>query len=87
MHCYIEQYLFIPGGCHPSHGTHLGVTHFADSKGGQDLGQRRQSTRYPDLLTGGAHAHTAFPVQPVRTGIDAIAMPATFFIKHLDQFQ
>ncbi len=79
---HVEQHLFIAPGRHPRHGPYLGVTHFTLAKRSQDFRQCRQSAGDACPLTSGAHTHAAFPVQPIRTGGDAGALPAAFFIEN-----
>jgi len=84
---HLQQRRFVVGRRHAGHGPHLGVTDLALAKSRADRRQIGQGFRNPHPLAGGAHAHAALPVQPVRAGTDALARPAFFSIELADQLQ
>ena len=64
---YIQQHLFIGGGCDSSHCANFGETDPALPKRFTDLGQAGQGAGNPDLFTGRANIDSTPPVQPMGT--------------------
>ncbi len=72
----VQEVGFVLWCRHSGHRAHLGVAHLAAAEGFADIGQGLQATGHPHLVTGGAQADAALPVQPMGAGENAPLAPA-----------
>jgi hypothetical protein len=82
-----QQVIFVLPVRNAGHRPHLGITDLAFGECLADLRQFGKRVRHPYFLAGRVHADAAFPVEPVRTGVDALELPQTVLIEFVDQHE
>ena len=71
----------------PGHRAHLGVAHLAAAEGCADSGQGLQAAGDPHLVTGGAQADAALPIEPMGAGKNPPLAPALAAVELRDEAQ